>query len=352
MKISKLKLRRLIFSSLSEAISTDLAPQSKTNDSDTDSDKSNTGQKTKSKKGKKTFEKVTISYTHSNIKLEKGTLIKGIIHVVGQGEDSFKGPVIFTHAASKKGTNINRKYLGAKIKIANDNQIKLQQSNKIGSILKKLKKAVGESGFRYFKIVMKKYAGLIVNRNNTIVAKNRILSRSKIKVQESNMKLTRKQLNTIIHDSLINENFFGGVAKAFGQGLKSAVRAPGQALDMMDALKDAQKKYPDAYKIYYAMHGGIGFGTDEKTIEQVIKDRTNDLNSLYEEYENLMNDASMDVAGKKIRLKEDDLIKQLIDDGMKEEAEMIEVAIQYGSASQSLPATSVSEPPALPGIKI
>ena len=99
------------------------------------------------------------------------------------------------------------------------------------------------------------------------------------------MKLTRRQLRKIIFESLNNDSenlneFFGfkhGPMGWISDKVKSALKTTSEA---------AKEKYPDAWDLFYSMHGGIvSQGVNEKLLQKIIDKRSGDLPKLYDEYE-------------------------------------------------------------------
>ena len=131
------------------------------------------------------------------------------------------------------------------------------------------------------------------------------------------MKINRKQLRQAIESVMINEGFFGDISDKmnFGATVKELLKNSSQdAFDILEACK--------------------GIGTDEEKIQNVIEKRINNLHELYIEFHNLIVNYTKANTGFKSSDQElmdenfnQDLIAWLEEDGMDEEAVLVEEAI-------------------------
>tara|TARA_A100001011_G_scaffold375945_1_gene438017 strand:+ start:45 stop:548 length:504 start_codon:yes stop_codon:yes gene_type:complete len=155
------------------------------------------------------------------------------------------------------------------------------------------------------------------------------------------MKITRRQLRKIIQESIVQEGLWDSLKSGYQ-------KAKDFAGDVFDFASDADFKEwgtEDAVALYDAMDG---LGTKDDVVQEVIAKRIDDLDVLYKEYSILLQkyiDFLLDVDLQKgiSRLvtlggkyayeilesiqNNEDLIDWLEDDGLDEEAELVQAAL-------------------------
>ncbi len=155
------------------------------------------------------------------------------------------------------------------------------------------------------------------------------------------MKITRKQLKQIIQESIMEEGFLDSLKRGYQ-------KAKDFAGDVFDVATEADFKEwgtEDAVALYDAMDG---LGTKDDVVQEVIAKRIDDLDVLYKEYSILLQkyiDFLLDIdlqkgvsrfvtLGGKYAYEilesiknNEDLIEWLKDDGLDEEAELVQAAL-------------------------
>lgn len=167
------------------------------------------------------------------------------------------------------------------------------------------------------------------------------------------MKLTRRQLNYLIKESLSikNEGFFDTIKKGVTSAASSLAGGATVVFDYLTGETEkrrlTQASSPDAYELFDAM---LGLGTDEEKVKQILESRGREgsLVELYQEYSGLVMELTspdafeelynkipaddIETTGRQIgdflRDYNTDLIGWLESDGMDDEAEMIMHALK------------------------
>jgi len=155
------------------------------------------------------------------------------------------------------------------------------------------------------------------------------------------MKITRRQLRQIVQESIVQEGIWDSVKSGF----QKAKDFTGDVFDIATEADFKEWGTEDAVALYEAMEG---FGTDEDAIKEILARRIDDLDVLYKEFSILLQkfidqltDLSLHKAftgvitlgtkyvGEILKSIEsnEDLIAWLEDDGMDEEAELVQAAL-------------------------
>jgi len=156
------------------------------------------------------------------------------------------------------------------------------------------------------------------------------------------MKITRKQLNRLINETLTNEGVWDWVKDRASDAwnVRTHLKA---GKGYTDIIKNSSQ---DAHDMFMSMKG---LGTDESEIRRILLKRTknNDLTGLYQEFGDMLKFLSkLDFdkiagyafgAGIMNSLTDNgDLIDWLIGDGMDEEATMISDALENDGVEREL----------------
>jgi len=155
------------------------------------------------------------------------------------------------------------------------------------------------------------------------------------------MKITRRQLKQIIQESVMEEGLWDSIKS----GYQKAKDLAGDAFDVATEADFKEWGTEDAVALYDAMDG---LGTKDDVVKEVLAKRIDDLDVLYKEYSILLQkyiDFLTDISLQKgltavITLggkaayeilesiqNNEDLIDWLEDDGLDEEAELVQAAL-------------------------